>query len=63
MGNKRNRRLRRVESQSSDGEENFLERSLAQGNAILTIVSETADNVFDRNLGSELTEPSHVSNE
>ena len=63
MGNKRNRRLRRVGSQSPDGEENFSETSIVQGNATLTNVSENADNVFDRNLCSELTEPSQVSNE
>ena len=63
MGNKRNRRLRRVESQSSDGEENSSETSIVQGNGTLTNVSENADNVFYRNLGSELTEPSQVSNE
>ena len=63
MGNKRNRRLRRNESQSPDVEENLSETSMVQGNANLTNVSENADNVFDRNLGSELTEPSQISNE
>ena len=62
-GNKRNRRLRRVESQSPGGEENLSETSILQGNATLTNVSENVDNVFDRNLCSELTEPSHASNE
>ena len=63
MGNKRNRRLRRAESQSSDVEENISETSIVQGNATLTNVPGNIDNVFDRNLGSELTEPSQVSNE
>ena len=63
MGNKRNRRLRRVESQSPNVEENLSETSIVQGNANLTKVSENIDNVFDRNLGSELTEPSQISNE
>ena len=63
MGIKRNRRLRTVESQSPDEEGNFSETSIVQGNATSTNVSENADNVFDRNLRSELTEPSQVSNE
>ena len=61
MGNKRNRRFRRAES--PDVEENLSETSIFQGNATLTNVSENADNVFESNLGSELTEPSQVSNE
>ena len=61
MGNKRNRLFRRAESQNV--EENLSETSILQGNATLTNVSENADNVFDSNLGSELTEPSQVSNE
>ena len=40
MGNKRNRRLTRAESQSPDVEENFSETSIVQGNATLTNVSE-----------------------
>ena len=63
MGNKRNRRLRRVEFQPVDGEENFSETSILQGNATLANVSENNENVFDRNLRSELTEPSQSSNE
>ena len=63
MGNKRNIRLRRVEFQSPDGEENFSETSIVQGNATLFKVSQNVDSFFDRNLGSELTEPSQVSNE
>ena len=55
MGNKRNRRSRRVESQSSDRDENASETSFAQGNAILVDVFKNVNNVFDRNLGSELT--------
>ena len=62
MGNKRNRRSRRVESQSSDRDENISETSFTQGNATLVDVSENV-NLFDRNLVSELTEPSQISNE
>ena len=40
MGNKRNRRSRRVESQSSDRDENTSETSFTQGNATLVEVSE-----------------------
>ena len=63
MGNKRSRRSRRVESQSSDRDENTSETSFTQGNATLVGVSENVNNVLDRNLGSELTEPSQISNE
>ena len=63
MGNKRNRRSRRVESQSSDREENISNASFTQGNATLVDVAENVNNIFDRNLGSELTEPSQISNE
>ena len=63
MGNRRNRRLRIVESQPPDGEKNFSVTSIVQGDAILTNDSENADNVFDRNLGRDLTAPSQVSNE
>ena len=63
MRNKRNRRLRRAESQSPDVEENLSETRIVQGNATLTNVSENNHDVFDRNLGSELTEPLQVSNE
>ena len=63
MGNKRNRRSRRVESQSSDRDENISETSFTQGIATLVDVSENVDNIFDRNLGSELTESSQISNE
>ena len=62
MGNKRNRRSRRVESQSSDRDKNTSETSFTHVNAILVEVSENVNN-FDRNLGSELTEPSQISNE
>ena len=62
MGNKRNRRSRRVESKSTDREENTSETSLTQGIATLVDVSEKVDNILDRNLGSELTEPSQISN-
>ena len=62
MGNKRNRRSRRVESQSSDRDENISETIFTQGNATLVDVSENV-NLFDRNLVSELTEPSQISNE
>ena len=40
MGNRKNRRTRRIESQSSDRDENMSETSLLQGNATLTNVSE-----------------------
>ena len=63
MGNKRKRRLRRVESQSSDIDENTSETSLTQGNATLVDVSENVNDIFDRNLGSELTEPPKISKE
>ena len=63
MGNRRNRRTRRTTSQSSDRDENTPETSFAQGNATLNNVSENVNNIFDRNLGSELTEPSQISNE
>ena len=62
MGNKRNRRSRRVESQSSDRDKNTSGTSFTQGNAILVDVSENV-NIFDRNLGSKLTEPSQIRNE
>ena len=62
MGNKRNRRSRRVESQSPDRDENTSETSFTQGNAASVDVSENVDNILDRNLGSELTEPSQISN-
>ena len=63
MGNRRNRRTRRNESQSPERDENMSKTSLLLGNATLTNVSENVNNVFDRNLGSELTEPSQISNE
>ena len=44
-------------------EKNFSETSIVQGNATLANVSENADIVFDRNLGSEQAAPSLVSNE
>ena len=63
MGNRKNRRTRRKESQSSDRDENTPETSFAQGNANLTNVSESVNIVFDRNSGSEITESSQISNE
>ena len=63
MGNRRNRRTRRAESQSPGRDENTSETSFTRGNATLTNVSENVNNVFDRNLGSEITEPSQISNE
>ena len=63
MGNRRNRRTMRNESQSPERDENMSETSLLQANATSTNVSENVNNVFDRNLGSELTEPSQISNE
>ena len=48
---------------SSEGDENISETSFTQGNATLVDVSENVNNIFDRNLGSELTEPSQTSNE
>ena len=63
MGNRRNRRTRRTEAQSPDRDENTSETSLLQGNATLTNVSGKVTIIFDRNLGSELTDPSQISNE
>ena len=63
MGNKRNRRSRKVESQSSDREECTSETSFTQGNVTLVDISENINDIFDRNLGSELTEPSQTSYE
>ena len=60
MGNKRNRRSRRVES---DRDGNTSETNFAQGNAILVVYFEKFNNIFDRNLGSQLTEPSQISKE
>ena len=62
MRNKRNRRSRRAESQSSDRDENTSETSFTQGNATLVDVSDNVNKVFDRNLGSELTDSSQISN-
>ena len=62
MVNKRNRRSRRVESQSSDRDENTSETSFTEGNPTLVEFSENVNN-FDRNLGIELTERSQISNE
>ena len=62
-GNKRNRRSRRVESQSSDRDENFSEKRFPQGNATSVDVSEFVNNHSDGNLGCEITEPSQISNE
>ena len=58
-----NRRSRRVESQPSDEDENTSETSLTQGNATSADVSENVNNIFDRNLGSELKELSQINNE
>ena len=63
MGNKRNRRSRRIESQSSDRDENTPDTSLTQGNATLINVSENVNNILHRNPGSEITEPSQIRNE
>ena len=60
---KRNRHSRRVESQSSDRDGNTSETNFTQGNAILVDYFEKFNNIFDRNLGSQLTEPSQISNE
>ena len=62
MGNKRNRRSRRVESQSSDRDENISETNFTQGIATLVDVSENDNTIFNRNPGSKLTEPSKISN-
>ena len=62
MGNKRNRRSRRLESQYSNRDENTSETNLTQSKETLVDVSEKDNNIFDRNLGSELTEPSQTSN-
>ena len=63
MGNKRKRRSRRVESQSSDRDYNTSETSSTQSNGTLVIVYEIVDNIFDGILDSELTEPFQISNE
>ena len=63
MVNRENRRTRRNESQSPERDKNMSETSLLQGNATLINVSKNVNNVFDRNLGSELTEPSQISDE
>ena len=52
-----------MDSQSSDRVENTSETSFTQGDATLVDVSENVTNIFDRNLDSELTEPSSISNE
>ena len=52
-----------MESQSSNRVENSSETSFTQGNATLVDVSENVNNIFDRNVYSELTEPSSISNE
>ena len=57
------RRSRRIESQSSDRDEITPDTSLTQGNATLINVSENVKNILDRNLGSEITQPSQISNE
>ena len=62
MGNRGNRRTRRTESQSPGRDDNTSETSLLQGNATLTNVSENVNNIFNRNLDSELTDPSQISN-
>ena len=63
MGNKRNKRSRQIESQSFDRDDNTPDKRLTQGNATLINVSENANNILDRNLGSEITEPSQIINE
>ena len=63
MGNKRKRRSRRVESQSSDRDEITSETSFTHGNATLVDVSEKVNYIFDRDLVSELAEPSQTRNE
>ena len=63
MGNKRNRRSRRVETQSSYRDENTSGTSFTQGKATLVGVSENVNNISDKNLGSELTKLSQTSNE
>ena len=62
MGNNRNRRSREVEFQSSDRVENTSETRFTQGNATLVNDFEIVNDIFNRNLGSELTEPSQISN-
>ena len=54
---------RREESQSSDRHQNTSETSFTQGIVTLVDVSEKFNNIFDRNLASELTEPSQISKE
>ena len=63
MRNKRNRRSKRIEPQSLDWDENNSETSFTQDNATLVDVSENVNNIFDRKLGSDLTEPTQISNE
>ena len=46
MGNRRNKRTRRTESQSPDRDEDKSETRLLQGNATLTNVSENVKNRF-----------------
>ena len=58
-----NRRTRKTESQSPDRNKNTSETSLLQGDATSTNVSENVNNICDRNLGSELTDPSQISTE
>ena len=62
-GEKRKRRSRREESQSSDRDENTPETTLTQDIATLVDVSEIVHNIFDRNSCSEPTEPSETGNE
>ena len=63
QGKQRNRRSRRVESQSSDRDEKNSETSFTQGNATLAVASEKVNSIFDRKLGSKLTEPSQIRDE
>ena len=60
---KKNRRSRRIESQSLDRDEKLPNTSLVQGNATLMSVSENVNIILDRNLDSEITDPSQISNE
>ena len=53
----------RVESQSSDREGNASETSAKQRNATSVDLSENVNNIFETNLGRELTGPSKTSNE
>ena len=65
MGNKRNRRSRRLETPSPDREvERTQVETLNTGNTTLTnVFSESRGNIGECNTESQLNEPSLISNE